>query len=197
MYAALLLLLLLLIIIIICCCSQSSVPVNASHSCGKRQGKAFLEGAVDSTVGNKKVYKQALLLWPSLTASLSAFSRGKGLLTIGGGKNTMTGPSDFKCTQLKRCMVRSRCCIKLMCPAIAPSESIRPLLSILRLSMVVLASGAQLCHTRALLHPPPHQSGGRHRAHCATGRGRASACTHSGVALCGVAQLLGRGVGQA
>ena len=68
---------------------------------------AFLEGAVDSTIDNTKVRKHALLLWPSLTKSLPAFARGKGLLTIGGGKNTMTGPSDFKCNQLKRCMVQS------------------------------------------------------------------------------------------
>ena len=40
-------------------------------------------------------------MWPSLTASLPAFARGKGMLTIGGGKNTMTGPSEFKSQQLK------------------------------------------------------------------------------------------------
>lgn len=46
-------------------------------------------------------------MWPSLTASLPAFARGKGMLTIGGGKNTMTGPSEFKSQQLKACMAHN------------------------------------------------------------------------------------------
>ena len=47
------------------------------------------------------------LVWPSLNETLPAFARGTGLLTIGGGKNTMTGPSDAKCAQLKHCLAHN------------------------------------------------------------------------------------------
>ena len=50
---------------------------------------------------------KAKLLWPTLAVSLPAFARGQGLLTVGGGKNTMTGPSDLKCRQLKHCMAHN------------------------------------------------------------------------------------------
>ena len=46
----------------------------------------------------------ARVVWPTLAASLPAFSRGKGMLTIAGGKNTMTGPSDAKCRELQKNM---------------------------------------------------------------------------------------------
>lgn len=55
-------------------------------------------------VGAAKCHDSAWLVWPSLRVALPAFQEGKGLLTIGGGKNTMTGPSDMKCDQLKKCM---------------------------------------------------------------------------------------------
>ncbi|EOD40224.1 hypothetical protein EMIHUDRAFT_251268, partial [Emiliania huxleyi CCMP1516] len=63
---------------------------------------AFLEGLHKPPHG-----AAARLVWPSLTASLPAFARGKGMLTIGGGKNTMTGPSEFKSQQLKACMAHN------------------------------------------------------------------------------------------
>ena len=64
---------------------------------------ALLEGAVDPPGKNKKAY----CVWPSLATSLPAFAHGTGLLTIGGGQNTMTGPSDQKCEDLRRCMANN------------------------------------------------------------------------------------------
>ena len=46
-------------------------------------------------------------MWPSLAETLPAFSKGKGLLTIGGCKNTMSGPADYACMQLKRMVVHN------------------------------------------------------------------------------------------
>ena len=63
---------------------------------------AFLTGFAPGAAVPKAVPK-AVLVWPSLTETLPAFARGSGLLTIGGGKNTMTGPSDIKCSELKNC----------------------------------------------------------------------------------------------
>ena len=46
--------------------------------------------------------KQARVVWPTLAQTIPAFRDGTGLLTIGGGKNTMSGPSDFKCRHVGR-----------------------------------------------------------------------------------------------
>ena len=62
---------------------------------------AFRQGCAPGVV------PRAVLVWPSLTESLPAFAHGKGLLTIGGGKNTMTGPSDAKCRELKACVAHN------------------------------------------------------------------------------------------
>ena len=71
---------------------------------GWREG-AFITGISPSAKGQAEPLVR--LVWPSLTTSLAAFELGKGLLTIGGGKNTMTGPSDAKCKELKSSMAHN------------------------------------------------------------------------------------------
>ena len=75
-------------------------PGRSSAPGGIREKGSFVEGASDPM-------SRAWLVWPSLSVSLPAFASsrgGKGLLTIGGGKNTMTGPSNAKCRELRQCM---------------------------------------------------------------------------------------------
>ena len=69
----------------------------------KHASRAFLTGTASTTGQPAKAY----VIWPTLMETLPAFAKGKGLLTIGGGKNTMTGPSDAMCEQLKSCMAHN------------------------------------------------------------------------------------------
>ncbi|KAL1511549.1 hypothetical protein AB1Y20_006343 [Prymnesium parvum] len=72
-----------------------------------RAPRSFLEGSTPQPNG---MCADAWVVWPSLASTLPAFSRSSlqpGLLTAGGGKNTMQGPSDLRCAQLKQCLAHN------------------------------------------------------------------------------------------
>ena len=84
-------------------------PANANAAERARmRAAAFKEGLAPIAEHNSRPCEPRVkLVWPSLNETLPAFARGTGLLTIGGGKNTMTGPSDAKCNQLKHCLAHN------------------------------------------------------------------------------------------
>ncbi|KOO21985.1 hypothetical protein Ctob_000443 [Chrysochromulina tobinii] len=73
-------------------------PANANAAERARaRAAAFKEGLAPIAEHHSRPHEPHVkLVWPSLNETLPAFARGTGLLTIGGGKNTMTGPSDAK-----------------------------------------------------------------------------------------------------
>ena len=91
----------------IMCSLLGRLPPNYTKDAVEPAGLDNCGALITGCVNAPGQRKEAFLLWPTLTTSLPAFRTGKGMLTIGGGKNTMTGPSDFKCKSLENCMANN------------------------------------------------------------------------------------------